>query len=178
MRLSDRDARERAARIESRLERLETVDEATRALATEALQALMELYGEALARLAGHVAPETLAGDDVIAHVLLLHGLHPLDAETRVTRALEELRSTLDAHAAAVESLEIGDGAARVRMRGGRGCSTVTVRRTVEDTIRGAAPDLDRVDVEVVEPPPPLIPADSIKLRTASRPVTGAPATA
>lgn len=175
MRLTDEDARERAARIEAALARLESADETARALATEALQALMELYGEALARLAGHVAPETLAGDDVVAHVLLLHGLHPVDVGTRVERVLEELRSSRGPR---VDLLGVADGGVRVRMHGAHGCSSMAERRAVEDAIRRVAPDLDRVDVEIEEAPPPLIPAESITLRPARRSPTGAPATA
>jgi Fe-S cluster biogenesis protein NfuA len=170
MALSDREASERAARVESLLERLESVEEPARSLATEALQALMDLYGEALARIVAHVPADTLAGDEVVAHVLLLHDLHPVDAETRVTRALGEIRPSLAAQGADVELLGVAGGVARVRMRArGQGCATMAIRTTIESSIRNVAPDLDHVEVEVEEPPPPLIPVESIKLRTAGR---------
>jgi Fe-S cluster biogenesis protein NfuA len=175
VRLTDADARDRAARIEALLEQLEAADAAARAVAVEALQALMELYGEALARLVERVAPDALANDDVIAHVLLLHGLHPVDAQTRVARVVEDLRSTLEPHGAGVELLGVADGVARLRMRGGQGCGAMTVRRSIEDAVKQAAPDLDRLEIDVEEAPPPLIPVEAVKLRTATR-RAGAPA--
>lgn len=175
MRLTDGDARERAARVEALLEQLESVDEAARAVAVEALQALMDLYGEALARLVERAAPGALGDDDVIAHVLLLHGLHPVDAETRVARALEGLAPTLAPHGAEVELLGVTDGVARLRLRSGHGCGAMTVRRSVEDAVKHAAPDLDRIEIDVEDPPPPLIPVEAIKLRTVPR-GAGAPA--
>src|SRR5262249_27698649 len=152
VRLTDQDARERAARVEALLERLEAADEATRAVATEALEALMALYGEALARLVDRVPPDLVVGDDVIAHVLLLHGLHPIDAPTRIGRALEALGSSLEPHGARAELLGVADGVARVRMRGGHGCGAMAVRRTIEDAVKQSAPDVDAVEIEVEEP--------------------------
>ena len=84
MRLTDAEARECAAQVESCLARLDTVDEAARSVATEAVQAIVALLGEALARLAPHVPAALLTGDDVIAHVLLLHGLHPEPVARRI----------------------------------------------------------------------------------------------
>jgi Fe-S cluster biogenesis protein NfuA len=164
-RLSDGEARARAARIEALLEQLESADEAARAVAFEALQALMDLYGEALARLVERIAPEAVAGDDVVAHVLLLHGLHPVEVQTRVARAVEDQEKALEPHGASVELLGVADGVARLRMRAGHGCGAMTVRRAIEDAVKQAAPDLDRVEIEVEEPPPPLIPVEAIKLR-------------
>jgi len=178
VRLTDREAAERAARIESLLGALEAVGDPARSVAIDALKAVMDLYGEALARLAAHVAPETLAADEVVAHVLLLHGLHPVDVDARVANALAALRGSLGAQGAAVDLAEIAGGVARVRIRGGgRGCSAMTARREVEDAIRRAAPDLERLEVELEESPPPLIAAESIKLRP-SRAGSGSPAAA
>jgi Fe-S cluster biogenesis protein NfuA len=166
VRLTDIEARERATRVESLLAQLESVDEPARGIATEALGALVELYGEALARLAAHVPAATLAGDDVIGHLLLLHGLHPHDAAARVAQALAEIEPALRRQGAEVALSEISGGVARLTLRtGSGGCQSQTLRTLVEDAVRSAGPDLDRIEIETVTPPPALIPLESIRLR-------------
>ena len=135
MRLTDQDARERAARVEALLERLEAADEVTRAVAIEALEALMALYGEALARLVDHVPPDLVVGDSVIAHVLLLHGLHPIAAPTRIGRALE----ALEPHGARAQLLGDAVGVVPFRMRGGHGCGAMAMTRSIEDAVKQSA---------------------------------------
>lgn len=179
MRLTDAQARERAVRAESLLERLDSADEAARALALEALQAVVELYGEALARLAAQVPAATLAADEVVAHVLLLHGLHPIDLEARVTGALQGLRPVLASHGAHAALVSLDEAVAHVAMVGGRGCASTTaaLRRTVEEALQRAAPDLAGVQIEATPPAPVLIPAESLRLRAGAR-GDGAPAPA
>jgi Fe-S cluster biogenesis protein NfuA len=166
VRLTDIEARERATRVESLLAQLESVDEPARGIATEALGTLVELYGEALARLVAHVPAATLAGDDVIGHLLLLHGLHPHDAAARVAQALAEIQPALSRQGAEVAVTEIADGVARLTLSAGAaGCQSQTLRTLVEETVRGAGPDLERIEIETLAPPPALIPLESIRLR-------------
>jgi len=164
MRLTDAEARECAAHVESCLARLDTVDEAARGVATEAVQAIVALYGEALARIVPHVPAATLTGDDVVAHVLLLHGLHPVDLQARVARAIETVRPTVSRQGAAVTLQEVGDRRVRVVVQAS-GCGAPSVRAAVEEAIRAAAPDLDALEIETAAPPPPLIAPESIRLR-------------
>ncbi len=95
--------------------------------------------------------------------LLLLHGLHPLDVDTRIQRALDSVRPYLGSHAGGVEYLGVtADGTARLRLEGScHGCpsSTVTVQLAIQGAVEGAAPEVTRVVVEgVSEPPgPPLL---------------------
>ncbi len=168
MSLTDREVRARAERIESLLGRVETIaDVPARELALSAVQALVDLYGEGLARIVEHVAASddaslatALAGDELVSHLLLLHGLHPDDTETRVERALEGARPSLRSHGADVVLVAIDDGGAQLRIettRSGCASTAATLRQTVEDAVRAAAPELDRVAVESAAPPPPLV---------------------
>ena len=89
MSLTDPEARERVAHIESLLERAETIpDVSARDLIIETVQVLLDIYGEGLARMVGHVSEQcrgatqqdiadAFAGDELVSHLLLLHGLHP-----------------------------------------------------------------------------------------------------
>jgi Fe-S cluster biogenesis protein NfuA len=169
VRLTDTEARERATRVESLLVELESADEPARGIATEALGALVELYGEALARLVAHVPAATLAGDDVIGHLLLLHGLHPHDAAARVAQALAEVQPTLGRQGANVSVIEVTERIARLTLRTGGGCQSATLQTLVEAAVRTAVPDLERIEIDTVAPPPALIPLESIRLRPSTR---------
>jgi Fe-S cluster biogenesis protein NfuA/nitrite reductase/ring-hydroxylating ferredoxin subunit len=165
--LDDQGLQERVARIETLLEEIETLaDPNARSKAAEVVGILLELYGEGLARVMEVVAQgnesgrifEALAEDELVSHLLLLHGLHPLDLETRVVRALEEVRPYMESHGGNVELLGVEGGVARVRMEGScDGCpsSTVTLKLAIEEAVLKAAPDLERIEAEGVAEPPP-----------------------
>jgi Fe-S cluster biogenesis protein NfuA/nitrite reductase/ring-hydroxylating ferredoxin subunit len=166
--LDDQRLQERVARMETLLEEIETLaDPNARSKAAEVVGVLLELYGEGLARMMEVVAQgeesetafEAFAEDELVSHLLLLHGLHPLDVETRVVRALEEVRPYLQSHGGNVELLGVEDGVARLRMQGScSGCpsSTMTLKLAIEEAILKAAPDLERIEAEgVAEEPSP-----------------------
>jgi Fe-S cluster biogenesis protein NfuA/nitrite reductase/ring-hydroxylating ferredoxin subunit len=165
MLLDEQGLQERAARMETLLGEIESLqDPNARTKAAELVQVLLELYGEGLARMMEVVAEgeererifEALAGDELVSHLLLLHGLHPLDVETRVIRALEEVRPYLQSHGGNVELLGIEGGVARVRMQGScDGCpsSAVTLKLAIEEAVQKAAPDLEGIEAEGVTEP-------------------------
>jgi Fe-S cluster biogenesis protein NfuA len=157
-----------AERIEALLDELETLgDGAARDTATALVQALLEVYGEALARLVGHVAERddgtlanALAGDEVVAPLLMLHGLHPVPLERRVDGALAEVRPYLESHGGGVELLGIEEGVVRLELQGScSGCpsSTVTLKHAVEEAIHKAAPDVAEIVAEDAPREPALI---------------------
>ena len=152
--MDDAAVRERVARVE---ELLAAIDDDPAAL--EAVQAIVELYGEALARIGRRFPLGEVADDELVSHLLLLHDLHPVDVETRVTRALDEVRPYLGSHGGGVELLGVADGVARVRLEGTcNGCpsSTATLRNAIEEAVARAAPELHAVEAEgVAEPPAP-----------------------
>jgi Fe-S cluster biogenesis protein NfuA len=154
--LSDREVQSRVGRVEAQLAALERVeDERTRATALDAVQGLVELYGETLGRMMRHVSkacdPEVvraLAADELIGHMLLLHDLHPVAVDERVRQALDEVRPYLRSHGGNVELLGVEAGVARVRLDGScHGCasSAATLRDAIEQAVRRAAPELDVV---------------------------------
>ncbi|MDQ1419357.1 MAG: hypothetical protein QOJ52_1319, partial [Acidimicrobiaceae bacterium] len=107
--------------------------------AEEMLGLVTELYGGGLARIVevvGESDPATLerlSHDELISSLLLVHGLHPDDLETRVIRALEGVRPMLAGHGGDVELLDIdaAAGAVHLNLLGScHGCpsSTVTLR--------------------------------------------------
>jgi Fe-S cluster biogenesis protein NfuA len=127
--------------------------------AEEMLGLVTDLYGGGLARIVevvGESDPavlERLGHDELISSLLLVHGLHPDDLETRVIRALEGVRPMLAGHGGDVELLDIDAeaGAVHLNLLGScHGCpsSTVTLRLAVETAIAEAAPEIIIIDVE------------------------------
>jgi Fe-S cluster biogenesis protein NfuA/nitrite reductase/ring-hydroxylating ferredoxin subunit len=158
------------ARIEALSEELETVqDPRARAVAGELMSATLELHGRALARvmeLVNEAGPsasglrDALVGDGIVASLLLVHGLYPVDLETRVREALDEVRPYMESHGGNVELLSLEDGVARLRLRGScEGCpaSSATLELAIKKALMEAAPDLDGLEVEGAEPEEPEI---------------------
>jgi Fe-S cluster biogenesis protein NfuA/nitrite reductase/ring-hydroxylating ferredoxin subunit len=174
----DRELIERVARIEDLLADVESFpDPAVHARAQQIVESLLVLYGEGLNRILNivwdRVDPPTrtqvfgaMVEDELLAHLLLLHDLHPVPVEERVAQALEEVRPYLASHGGNVELLGVSDGVARLRLHGScSGCpsSTVTLKLAIEEAVRKAAPDLERIEAEGVTEP-------------ASRPIAFVPA--
>ena len=130
--------------------------------AEEMLGLVTELYGGGLARIVEVVGEgdpamlDRLARDELISSLLLVHGVHPDDLETRVSRALEGVRPMLAGHGGDVELLDIDAeaGAVHLKLLGScHGCpsSTVTLRLAVEGAINEAAPEIIIIDVDLPE---------------------------
>jgi Fe-S cluster biogenesis protein NfuA len=128
--------------------------------------ALMDLYGEGLERIMAAVDDETrarLAGDGVIASLLLMHGLYPVPLEERVREALDSVRPYMESHGGAVELTGIEEGVATIRLEGhcsGCAASSSTLELGIRRALADNAPDLEGLVVQGVldEPthgPPP-----------------------
>ena len=145
-------------RVEALLDEVEGFPPAQREVATELVQALLDMYGEGLAKIvaAGSVPVE----DELVAHLLLLHGLHPIPVEERVMGALDSVRPYLAAHGGGVELLGVDEGVVRLRLEGAcHGCpsSSLTLRAAVEEAVIKAAPDVERIDAEGAVEAPALL---------------------
>ena len=154
-------------RIEELLASLRSQGGTAADTAEELVQLLVSLYGDGLSHIvaamtaggeAGRAMLDTLAADPVVEGLLLLHGLHPLDVDARIQRALDQVRPYLGSHAGGVQYLGVSeDGVARLRLEGTcHGCpsSTVTVRLAIEGAVQDAAPEVTQVVVEGMTAPP------------------------
>ncbi|GAA2446864.1 NifU family protein [Streptomyces macrosporus] len=181
----DERARAQVARTEELLSGLESLPDGPAATrAAETVEALVDLYGDCLARITARLGEgggagllRRLAEDELVGHLLLVHDLHPDPVETRVRRALEDVRSRQGPAAGEVELLELSETAARVRLRGGRGCSASprALADAVREAVAGLAPEIERVDVETApaQAPTALVPVDSLFRRSARAAETG-----
>jgi Fe-S cluster biogenesis protein NfuA/nitrite reductase/ring-hydroxylating ferredoxin subunit len=146
---------------------------------------VVDLYGAGLERVLALVARfddrlvAELTRDELVASLLLVHGLHPHDVETRIQTALEQVRPYLGSHGGDVELIEFVDGVVRLKFQGAcKSCpsSAVTLELAVEEAVRAAAPET--VSIEVVTPAPTaagngVIPAESLFHRVHTEPVHG-----
>jgi Fe-S cluster biogenesis protein NfuA/nitrite reductase/ring-hydroxylating ferredoxin subunit len=164
--VEDTAARDLVGSVEALLEDIESLpDPAARDKASEVVAALLDLYGGGLERIVAQIAErddgtvaEALAEDELVSHLLLLHGLHPVPLDERVQSALDEVRPYLESHGGNVELLGVDDGVARLRLEGScSGCpsSTMTLKLAIENAIHKAAPDVITIEAEgAVEPTP------------------------
>ncbi len=169
-RLDDGEVEGLLTRFEELLGRVEQVPGPTVEAAMEAISTLAELYGEALARVVGLADPELvarLAGDELVGHLLLLHGLHPEPVEQRVGRVLEEVKPYLGADGNA-ELTGIDAGVARIRLAAS-GCGSGEAAQSVADVVLGEAPELAGVEPETYRPPT-TIPVESLLHRPEGAP--------
>jgi Fe-S cluster biogenesis protein NfuA len=163
--MATREFSRRSERIEELITRIESSgDPAMRAVASELLQAVVELHGVALERICqelvdqpgGQEAIDRLAGDELVAGVFSLHGIHPQPVEARVGAALEEARPYLRSHGGDVELAGVSDGVVRLKLHGACGhCSgsAQTMKSTVEEAIYRAAPEVASIVTEEVAAP-------------------------
>jgi Fe-S cluster biogenesis protein NfuA/nitrite reductase/ring-hydroxylating ferredoxin subunit len=129
--------------------------------------------------MAGDPAPkgglvERLATDDLVASLLLVHGLHPHDVHRRVSAALDRVRPYLGSHGGDVDLLEVAPGdrpedlTVRLAFKGScKSCpsSAVTLELAVQDAVRAAAPEISSIEVvtaAATTTPASVIPAESL----------------
>jgi Fe-S cluster biogenesis protein NfuA len=158
-----REFRIHTERVDKLVGRLDSCsDPELRALALELVQTVVELHGAALERMlesiartaAGEQALDKAIEDDLVASVLLLHGLHPDPMETRVLRALDKVRPYLRSHGGDVEFVNANKGVVHIKLLGSCGScpsSSITLKHAVEDAVYEAAPDIVELIAEKSE---------------------------
>lgn len=146
------------SRIEELIGKLEkTADPAALVIAKELVQLLMEVHGSGLERMMEIAAQSGAAGmemidrfgeDELARNLLLLYGLHPVELESRVERALGTVRPYLRSRDADVELIAVSDGVAKIRLTGSaHGCTATTLKAAIEEALYKEAPDLTAVSV-------------------------------
>jgi hypothetical protein len=135
------DAGETGTRVEALLAELRFGSGPEAAMvAEELITCLVGLYGTGLETIMRTIGDDArlqalLIADPLVESLLLVHDLHPLDASTRIRRALGRL-------GVGTEFLDIDDaGVAHVRLGGGCGSTAGEVEQVVTD----AAPDITGV---------------------------------
>jgi len=175
---SQDDAQWRTAgeRIQTLLDASSSGGAVARERAEQLVREVTDLYGAALMRMmemalaADPGLADRFAADDLVASLLLVHGLHPHDVERRVSDALDSVRPYLGSHGGDVSLLGVVDGVVRLQFQGScKSCpsSSVTLELAVEDAVRAAAPEIESIEVVAAEniSAPSVIPAESLMRR-------------
>jgi Fe-S cluster biogenesis protein NfuA len=90
-----------------------------------------------------------MLGDELIGHLLALHGIHPESVETRLARVIELLRAALSDQGGTVELDRVDDTVAVVRVAlGGRAPRSANIEQTVRRAVMTAVPELANVAIE------------------------------
>jgi len=158
-----------AAQIERILEELRgMVDPAAWMRIEQALRITTQLYGAGLGHALEHAVAsgadrdalaERIDGDELLASVLLLHGLHPLATDERVRRAVAALRVELGRE---LEVIDVAKERVRLRAPDGLGNGSMSSRvaeSIVRRAVEAAAPEVEAIDIAGLPPPPepPLV---------------------
>lgn len=184
------DLRSTGERIEALLDASAVHGRVSRERSEELVRLVTDLYGSGLERLLDIVHEcgrldgavlDALAADDLVASLLLVHGLHPYGVAERVRRALDGVRPYLGSHGGDVELLGVDDtGVVRLALLGScDGCpsSAVTLQLAVKDAVEGAAPEVTAIEVVAGGPPAgaaagspgsgsrPVIPVSALRVR-------------
>ncbi|MFJ5533805.1 NifU family protein [Streptomyces sp. NPDC093261] len=174
VRLDEAAVAERLSRIDRLLERMQGAPGPMTGAAIEAVQALTEVYGEALARvLEGADGPlvERMAEDELIGHLLVLHGIHPEPPERRAERAVAGLRPAVRERGGDIELDAVEEGVARVRVSAkGCGTSSAALEDAVREAVLAMAPELTGVERAPGDDGrrTAFVPVESLTLRPAS----------
>jgi Fe-S cluster biogenesis protein NfuA/nitrite reductase/ring-hydroxylating ferredoxin subunit len=167
--LQDAQWRTAGDRIQTLLDATSTGGAAARERAEQLVREVVELYGAGLSRMVAMVddpaVMEGLATDDLVASLLLVHGLHPHDVRRRVSDALDRVRPYLGSHGGDVHLIDIVDDTVRLQFAGScKSCpsSAVTLELAVEEAIRAAAPEVSSIEVVNAQSTANVIPAESL----------------
>jgi hypothetical protein len=161
--LEEKELQRRMRQIDELVRQLDaSPDAAVRAQTKTLIQAIMDLHGAAIERIlecisgpeqkSGETLIDSLAEDPIVGGLLVLYGLHPLDLESRVRRAMDKARTVLRSYGSETELTSVAGGEVRLRVRGIDSAFTArAVKAAIEDEIYAAAPDVTSVAIQGLE---------------------------
>jgi len=153
-----RNHKDAATRLEELFAQLDSISNpAAREIATESVQSVVTLYGEALGRIVklmdrdDNPVMAAVLKDELLRSLLLVHDLHPQSLDERLLGALDSVRPYLKSHGGNIDVLGVHDGIARLRFQGTcKTCpsSAVTLELAIRRAVTEACPDLIGLELE------------------------------
>lgn len=138
-------------RIEASMSAIDEIRDAkARVVTKDLVEAVLDLHGIALARVLtiaqsgsdGEAMTQRLADDDYVSAALLLHGLHPEEPETRLTKRIAAMRPHWGVRGFHVEFVSLNGVEASVRVHWGDArLDRRATLREIEEVLTDAAPD-------------------------------------
>ena len=160
----DKDFQVKIQRIGELVGQLENIeDPEVRAGAKALVQLILDLHATGLERALeilakngdlGQRAIDDLGDDSLVSSLLVLYGLHPLDLETRIERAVEKVKPRVRKGGGELELLGMEDGVVRLHIEvTGHTCGSTgkTLQAMVEDALYAAAPDMSGLIIDGLE---------------------------
>lgn len=171
--VAERQIEQLAGTLDEAMGKLSGLDPDSRAVITDALDALNALHKQALTTVVRRLRDDPrgkellfeLVDDPDVFMTLTMHGIVRPDPMTQARRVLESVRPGLESHGGGVELDRIEGSTAYVKLQGAcNGCSmaSVTMRNGVEAALVEGVPGLTSVEVLPNDPSPTLIPLSSI----------------
>lgn len=163
---SEAEFQQRMKQVEDLIAQIEShPDPAARDLARRLTRSLLDLHEVGIGRMLElllnnsdvNAIPDAWQEDPLVSNLLILHELHPLDADTRIAKAISELEPLLQQHRAELKVLKLTEQEVSVEFSGGCGhcqSSQAAIRQMVDDAICVAAPEL-RVTISEADSPEP-----------------------
>jgi Fe-S cluster biogenesis protein NfuA len=152
-RLRDEEVRERLSRLEELLALVEQAPGPSGELALSAVTELSQVYGEALARAVSYAlestAPlEAFVRDELIGHLMVLHGIHPQPVRERIAHVVDELRPAVAERGGEIAFGGVEENVATVTLTmSGCGSSAQGLTQAVREAVLAVAPELAQVTI-------------------------------
>jgi Fe-S cluster biogenesis protein NfuA len=160
----DKEFQTKIQRIGELVAELENIAEPESRVGAKALvQLLLDLHAVGLERVLEVVARkgetgqqiiDELGGDPLVSSLLVLYGIHPLDLDSRIAQAVENIRPKVRKGGGELKLLSTHEGVVRLNIQvTAHSCGSTgnTLKQIVEDALYEAAPDMTRLQIEGVE---------------------------
>ncbi len=148
-------------KVETLIEQLARLPDPTaHAAAREVVQTLLAFHQAGLARMLeilrqtdSAAAVAACGSDDLVGRLLLLHGLHPVDLETRVRQALEQVEPLVHQDGGRLELVSVAPERVHVRLAGAAAMSGKALEPILEEAFAAIAPDVEVIEIEAATDP-------------------------
>jgi nitrite reductase/ring-hydroxylating ferredoxin subunit/Fe-S cluster biogenesis protein NfuA len=152
-----------AEQVDRALAAIESLEPGARAQARAVRSAIEEFHRAGLTRIVRRLKEDPrgrellfeLVEEPAVYALFAMHGLVRADLRTRVGRVIEMVRPFMQSHGGDVSLVDVRDGRAFVALSGNcHGCSmsAVTLRSTVEESLKEHVPEITGVEVVPDEP--------------------------
>jgi len=162
----EKDFQRRIQQIGDLVQELDTIaDPELRARTKNLVQLILDLHAAGIERTLEVIATnedvgqrmiDDLGRDPLVSSLLVLYGLHPLDIDARIARAVEKLVPKIRKNGGELELESSQNGFVKLRVRvtaHGCGSPAKTLKSMIEDAIYEAAPDINGLQIEGLEEP-------------------------
>ncbi|HEY4104333.1 MAG TPA: hypothetical protein VGM44_10595 [Polyangiaceae bacterium] len=156
----------RVERVEALLAELaQASDPKLESAAREVVATVLELHRRGLERVFELAVRDdatrlAVARDPEVGALLLLHGLHPIPAAERISRAIESLPAHVRGKTDRIEVEALSPDVVTVRvtpLASACGSTRAAIKKDLELTLAVAAPDVTSLQIEFSEAPPALV---------------------